>query len=212
MISWITGWVGKFLGLVPQAILDLVHWGLHALASVINAIFGNVARAWHTFWGAMAVIERACFDFGAAVFGLAVKVLKYWVPRIWAEIKRVVAALWHGIDWVWTHAVKLVSELRATAWHWILDLWHMVLRDVWKPLKDYADHIWALLVKWGFTAWWWITHLPSLAEALVFHLAAAIERHAWELARILGTFLTALVLHNVRRFVLLLETILAAVL
>lgn len=212
MISWISGWVARFAGLVPQAIRDLVHWGLHALASVINAIFGNVARAWHDLWDAMAQVERACFDFGAAVYGLAVRVLKYWVPRILGEIKAAVLALWHGIDWVWTHAVRLVNELRALAWSWINNLWHMVLRDVWKPLKDLADHIYQLLVKWGYTAWWWITHLPSLAEALVFHLAASIERHAWELARLLGTFLTALVLHNARRLVLLAETILAAVL
>lgn len=211
MISWITGWVSKFLGLVPQAIIDLVHWGLHALASVINAIFGDVARAWHDLWAAVAQVETAVFDFAAAVWGLAVKMLRYWVPRILGEIKRVVAALWHGIDWAWTHAVKLVSELRALAWHWILDLWRLVLRDVWTPLKALADHIYDLLVKWGYTAWWWITHPASLAESLVFHMAAAIERHAWELARLLGTFLTALVLRNARRLVQLAEQILAAV-
>lgn len=212
MISWITGWVGRFIGLVGQATIDLVHWGLHALASVINAIFGDVARAWRQIWNAFGAIERACFDFGAAVYGLAVKVLKYWVPRILGEIARAVLALWHGIDWVWTHVVRLVNELRATAWKWINDLWHMVLRDVWAPLKALADHIYQLLVKWGYTAWWWVTHLPSLAEALVFHLAAAIERHAWELARLLGTFLTALVVRNARRLAQLAEQILAAVL
>lgn len=212
MIGWITGWVARFTGLVGQATIDLVHWGLHALASVINAIFGNVARAWRNMWDALVYIERACFDFGAAVYGLAVKVLKYWVPRIWGEIKRAVLALWHGIDWVWTHAVRLVNELRALAWRWIVDLWHMVLRDVWKPLRDYALHLYRLILDWAYVAWWWITHPASLAERLVFHMAAAIERHAWALARLLGTFLTALVLHNARRVVQLAEQILAAVL
>lgn len=212
MLDWIAGWAARFLGLVGPAVVDLVKWGLHALAGVINAIFAEVAAAWHDMWAAMLAIERACFDFGAAVYGLAVKTLKYWVPKLLRDLAAAAHALWRGIDWVWAHAVQLVKELRATAWAWINGLWHMVLRDVWKPLKDFADHTYSLLVKWGYTAWWWVTHLPSLAEALVFHIAAAIERHAWALARMLGTFLTALVLHNARRVVQLAEQILAAVL
>lgn len=212
MIGWITGWVARFAGLVGQATIDLVHWGLHALASVINAIFGNVARAWHNMWSAMLWLERACFDFGAAVYGLAVKVLRYWIPRLLRDLAAAVLALWHGIHWVWSHAVSLINDLRKLTWKWINDLWRMVLRDVWKPLRDFAEHLYRLIIDWAYVAWWWITHLDSLAEKMVFHIAAAIERHAWALARLLGTFLTALVLHNARRVVALAETILAAVL
>ena len=212
MISWLTGWVGRFLGLVSDATLTLVRWALHAIVTAVEFVFSDVARAWRAYWNAVAALERATWDFGAAVLGLAVKTLKYWVPRILGEIKTAVLALWHGIAWVWSHAVGLVNDLRHLAWSWILNLWHMVLRDVWAPLKAFADHLYHLILTWAYVAWWWITHLDRLAEAMIFHIAAAIESHAWELARLLGTFLTALVLHNVRRFVLLLETILAAVL
>lgn len=212
MISWLTGWVGRFLGLIPDAVLTLVRWGFHAIATAVEFVFSNVAKAWRAYWAAISALERATWEFGAAVFGLAVKVLKYWVPRLIADLKAAALALWHGITWVWVHAVALVSDLRKLAWKWILDLWHMVLRDVWAPLKAFADHLYHLILIWAYVAWWWITHLPNLAEALVFHLAASIERHAWELAKLLGTFLTALVLHNARRIVQLAETILAAVL
>lgn len=212
MISWLTGWVNRFLHIVPDAIIALVHWAVHALASVVNAIFGDVARAWHDFWAAIVAVERACWEFGAAVFGLAVKVLKYWVPKLIADLRAAALALWHGIDWVWAHAVSMVNDLRKLAWKWIVDLWHLVLRDVWAPLKAFADHLYHLILTWAYVAWWWITHLDRLAEAMIFHIAAAIERHAWELAALLGRFFTALVLHNLRRAVMLAETILAAVL
>lgn len=212
MISWLTGWVNKFIHIVPDAVLALVHWAVHALALVVEAVFHDVAVAWRTYWGAIVAIERACFDFGAAVYGLAVKVLRYWVPRLIDDLRRAALALWHGIDWVWSHAVAEVNALRKLAWKWINDLWHLVLRDVWKPLKDFADELYRLIKAWAYVAWWWITHLDRLADAMIFHIAASLEKYAWQLARLLGTFLTALILHNVRRFVLLLETILAAVL
>lgn len=212
MIAWLTGWVGRFLGLVPDAVLALVRWGLHAIVTAVEFVFSGVARAWREFWNAISALERATWDFGAALFGLAVKVLKYWVPRLIADLRAAALALWHGIDWVWAHAVGLVNDLRKLAWSWILNLWRMVLRDVWKPLKDFADHLYHLILTWAYIAWWWITHLDRLAEAMIFHIAAAIERHAWELAALLGRFFTALVLHNLRRAVMLAETILAAVL
>jgi hypothetical protein len=212
VISWITGWVGRFLGLVSDATIALVHWALHAVVTAVEFVFSDVAKAWRAYWAAVTALERACFDFGAAVFGLAVKVLKYWIPRLIADLKAAALALWHGIHWVWSHAVALVNDLRKLAWSWILSLWHMVLRDVWKPLHDFAGHLYHLILAWAYVAWWWITHLDRLAEALVFHLAASIERHAWELAGLLGRFLTALVLHNARRLVQLAEQILAAVL
>lgn len=212
MISWLTGWVNRFLHIVPDAVIALVHWAVHALASAVEFVFHDVAVAWRFYWATMLAIERACFDFGAAVFGLAVKVLRYWVPRILGEIARAVLALWHGINWVWDHAVAEINTLRKLAWSWVAGLWHMVLRDVWAPLKAFADHLYDLIKAWAYVAWWWITHLDRLADAMIFHIAASLEKYAWQLARLLGTFLTALILHNVRRFVLLLETIIAAVL
>jgi hypothetical protein len=212
VIPWITGWVGRFIGIVADPVLALIRWGLHALASVVEAVFHDVALAWRDLWGAVTAIERACWDFGAAVYGLALKVLRYWVPRLIDDLRRAALALWHGIDWVWAHAVSLVNDLRKLTWKWINDLWHLVLRDVWKPLKDFADHLYHLIITWAYVAWWWITHLDRLADAMIFHIAASLEKYAWQLARLLGGFLTALVLHNVRRVVQLAETILAAVL
>lgn len=212
MISWLTGWVARFLGLVPDVILALVRWGFHAIVTAVEWVFSQVAKAWRAYWAAIAALERATWEFGAAVFGLAVKLLKYWVPRLISDLRRAALALWHGIDWVWSHAVGLINDLRKLLWKAINDLWHLVLRDVWKPLKDFADHLYHLILTWAYVAWWWITHLDSLAEKMIFHIAAAIERHAWELAALLGRFFTALVLHNLRRAVQLAETILAAVL
>ena len=211
MIDWITGWVAKFAGIVGQGVIDLVHWGLHALASVINGIFGEVSRAWHEFWVAMVAIERACGHFGAAVYGLAVKVLRYWVPRLIRDLRAAALSLWRGIRWVWSHALHEVNALRRLAWKWVTELWRLVLRDVWKPLRDYALHLYHLIVKWAYVAWWWITHLDKLAEAMIYHLVASLERHAWDIAARLGRFVTALVLHNARRLALLAEQILAAV-
>lgn len=64
----------------------------------------------------------------------------------------------------------------------------------------------------GATMWHYFTHLAEFAELLIMALVAALEKHAWDIARLLGGFFLALIIRNVTRFATLVETIVDAVL
>lgn len=66
--------------------------------------------------------------------------------------------------------------------------------------------------KYAITAWWWITHPDQLAEQLSLYVVKWLEREAWTIAPYLGKFLLALVVRNVKRWLPILESILAAIL
>lgn len=64
----------------------------------------------------------------------------------------------------------------------------------------------------AMTAWWWTTHPHQLADQLYWHIVYWLEQRAWSTAQYLGEFALALLMHNARRVLHLLEVIVAAVL
>lgn len=101
------------------------------------------------------------------------------------------------------------------AWNALVDAYHDVVTGVhtfvsavWNQLNLIITHY---IPMYAFTAWWWVTHLDDLANVLLWHLLKWLEHYAWTAALYLGEFLLALILRNIRRLALLVETILTAV-
>lgn len=61
-------------------------------------------------------------------------------------------------------------------------------------------------------AWWWVTHPDELAHVLLWHVLKWLEQEAWTAATYLGEFILALLVRNLRRVLLVLETVVAAIL
>jgi hypothetical protein len=134
------------------------------------------------------------------------------IPRLWSRLLADVKSLLRDLAWLYHTTIRLLDELRHLVWSWIVDVRNWAWSHIWVPLKSYADQIWRDLLKWGYTAWWYITHPAALAELLGDPLVLWLEVNAWRIGRQLGTFALALVVHNLRRFAQLAEDVIAAVL
>jgi hypothetical protein len=212
VFDWITHWFISWGPQVEQKIIDMVHWAVHAVASVLIAVFDHVLSAWKFLIYGLGFLGYEEIHFAEAVWGFAYRVVWVYIPRLlrwaWTWI-----GFLHKLIWtIFGDLVRALDTLRRLAWSWILTLWRNVLRFVWDPLKRYADLIWHDLLKWGWTAWWWITHPESLAGFLFWHIIRWLEFFAWEAGKQLGTFGLSLVRHNLRRFLILIEDIVSAVL
>lgn len=212
MFDWVTGWFIKWAPLVDQKIRDMVHWAIHAVASVLIAVFRHVLDAWKWLIYGLAFLGYEEIHFAEDVWNFGRRVVHVYIPRLlkwtWGWI-----GFLHKLIWtIYSALVRALDTLRKLAWSWILALWRNVLRFVWDPLKRFADLIWHDLIKWGWTAWWWITHPEALAGFLFWHIIHWLEFYAWEAGRRLGTFGLALVRHNLRRFLILAEDVISAVL
>lgn len=212
MLNWLDNFWRNVTGSVGQAVSTAAHWAEHALASVVFAVFGLVGKAWLLFLKAVADLGGSIRGLALEVYTFAVYVVRVLVPRVvkWAEaqlakLSAMLALVYHDFlafaDWTKARFVQAYHDIET---------W--VLVHVWAPLKAYADQIWADLKKWGYTAWWYITHLDALAEAMIYHIALSLEKHAWELASMLGKFFLSLVIANLKPFLLLIEDIITAVL
>lgn len=103
----------------------------------------------------------------------------------------------------------------SKAWH---DLWRAanMMRsrlDVFgRDIVTRFTEVYGWINKEGRLVYCYITH-PSKLAALVFDaLIVELERQAWSVGERLGKFFLSLILHNIKRFALLVEDILDAIL
>lgn len=211
MFDWITHWFINWGPLVERKIIDMVHWAIHAVASVLIAVFSHVLGAWKWFYSAVIFLAYEEIHFAEDVYNFGRRVVAVYLPRLshwalgWIQfLRRLIVAVYDTLT-------RALDTLRRLTYSLILALWRNVLKYVWDPLKRYADLIWHDLLKWGYVAWWWITHPEELAEFLFWHVISALERHAWDAGKRLGTFGLALVRSNLHRFLILAEDIISAV-
>jgi hypothetical protein len=212
VFDWITHWFISWAPLVEQKVRDMVHWAIHAVASVLIGVFRHVLDAWKWVIYGLAFLGYEEIHFAEDVWNFGRRVVLVYLPRLlrwaWGWIQFLHKLIWT----IYGDLVRALDSLRKLAWSWILDLWRNVLRFVWDPLKRFADLIWHDLLKWGWTAWWWITHPEELAGFLFWHIIHWLEFYAWEAGKRLGTFGLSLVRHNLHRFLILVEDVISAVL
>lgn len=212
MLDWIAGFIGRWAGTVDNAVRDLVHWAVHALASVVYAVFGLVGDAWRGMLGAgewlAGNIGAFAGEVSSWIWHIIRKIVPFlaaWITRVWNDLLRLLRAVeawaWREIRAVEQLAVRLVDDVRQWAY-----------RDIWLPLTAAADWLRTHLIQWGYTAWWYVTHPAQLAALLGDPLVDWLEANSWSVARRLGSFTLALVLHNTRRLASTVEDIVAAIL
>ena len=191
--------------------MQAVHWAIRAVTSVVFQVFGNIRNAWSVLYGGYRDLVSGIDSFATAVRNAITYTLRVVIPGIlrWAgaALARLAADLARLGRMLLAEVSRLTAYITAR-WN---ALYRWVLANVWAPLQAYARSLYHDLIKWGYTAWWWITHLPALAEQMIFALALSAERHAWQLAGMLGKFALSLVLHNAKKLAILVEDIVTAV-
>ena len=142
-----------------------------------------------------------------------------WLRSIWntitggvsTVIQAFVHALVSGIalvlDFIFGNVKGAWGEL-VTAAHEFVTGAHILGAAIWNQIDKIVTYY---IPFYAYTAWWWVTNLDSLALVLLWHLLKWLEHYAWTAAQFLGEFTLALVLRNIRRLALLVETIVAAI-
>lgn len=101
----------------------------------------------------------------------------------------------------WDDLVKAVRTFEQVTVLWTEAVWHQVVLIVTHYIPAFA-----------MVAWWWVTHPDELAHVLLWHVLKWLEQEAWTAAQYLGEFILALLVRNLRRVLLVLETVVAAIL
>lgn len=211
MLDWLAGFVARWTPVVAGPILDVVHWVGHAIASVVYTVFGAVGKAWLGVHDAWNWVDKGISYFVTWVYYRLDRIITKDIPDLWnwivAQAKHVAQLVAHIYDLALAYALKLY-RLAVNA---IDDLARWVNVHVLEPLTDAVTQLRADLLKWGYTAWYYITHPDKLAPLLIGAMIAAAEDAFWDLAAPVGRFAFGIILKSADRFAALIETILSAV-
>lgn len=167
-------------------------------------MFGWLARAAN--WAGSRIdqtIVRWVHDIVSAVYGF-LRLIFSFVGKAWNYFFESVKLLLSGLEDFFDKVGRAFEYLWK---HYLPALLNWINVHIVKPLLD-AIH-W--ITHEGAIIWNYISHPDLLARYLFAALVKELERLAWQTARQLGTFFLALIVHNLRMFVILIEDIINAV-
>lgn len=211
MLNWLDRFFGRVRSTIGAGVSDAIHYAVHALAAVVFSVFGLVGKAWSALVGAYKRFLAAVDQFGKEVIAFATYIIKVAIPRViaWAESElaklsaAIAAAAADLARWV-TEILKRIAAAVTSVIAW-------VTTNVLDPLLAAVKLLRADLEKWGYTAWYYITHPDKLAALLLDSIVAALEDRAWDIGKRLGGFLLSLIASNLPKLLQLIEDILTAV-
>jgi hypothetical protein len=212
MFSWIDNYVGRFARTVASEVRSLVGTLVHAVTGVIYTVFGNVGAAWDQVLTEAHNVWQFSSQFADWVWRWFHQLITVDIPYLWSWSLAQVRQLGTDAVNLYNKGVAFTQRVYTDVLLRIAAGLQWVITAVWDPLKSYADQIYKDLLKWGYTAWYYITHPDQLASLLLGYLIAAAENTFFTIAGPAGRFILGVLLHQSQKFIALLEEIIAAVL
>jgi hypothetical protein len=211
VLNWISNFFTTAGRTIDTTVANVVGWALRAVTSVIFGQFQATQQAWVTYYNETNYYVTSLRQLSTATRSKHSYTLKVRIPGVISWAAGNFGKLLTGLSGLAAAVARDVSSLSARITAGLADLTKWVITEVYDPLKALIDQVDADLLKWGYTAWWWITNLDKLADALILYLAKSAETYAWELAGMLGQFTVNLIYRNAARIASLLESIVLAV-
>src|SRR5260370_13674917 len=219
MFGWLANALKSLLGAGASASAASVQAALNVIATVFNTTYkywhtvsGHVGNRWQELTRTLLYMRNNLQQFLFSKDLLDVLIVKRYIPWVskwigWlgGRVRNEITALQKRLQ-----AEIAAGDARQHAYTRSVLFW--VVIHVLGFLLRLVTRAFAWINGIGATMWHYFTHLADFAELLFMFLVAALERHAWDVAGLLGKFFLALIVKNVVRFASLVETIIDAVL
>ena len=212
MFGWIKSVFDSASGVVTDAVRSFVNVLIRGIYGFLHTIFGLVGAEWRFMWSAAGLFVRGLHTFATAVWEFAFYLRRVTIPWLANWVNALTRTLVKMIRTVLSELTRLINSVYHQLLALLDALKKWVIQDVWNPLIAWTKRIWGWIVKEGTTMWFYFTHLAAFAELLFWHIVTALERHAWDAAKLLGRFFLSLIVRNLVQFVTLVEDIISAIL
>jgi len=211
MFGWLSRVFNWGVSNIGGAIIDFIRDVINGVWGVLNTLHGNVSEAWGDMFAAGYWLWQQTGKFGEAILTKLYHLYRTIIPAIirWArrELNALNIFITKVLRWAdreFRIVIKFINRV-------INDVRIWVIRDIYRPLFGSLEKAWHWIFNEGATLWYYLTHLDKFIDLIWDYLLAKIEAEAWNAGKILGKFFLSLFLHNIRRFALLLEDIIMAV-
>jgi hypothetical protein len=218
MFGWLSNAFKSLLGFGASASAASVQAALNTIATIFSTTYkywhtvsGHVANGWQELTRTLLYLRQNMQQFTFAQYLFDVLIIKRdipwlanWIAWLGGKVRNDLAALERRED----HRIA-AGDAAQHAYTRSIFLW--ILIHVLGFLYGLLKSVFGWINGIGAKMWHYFTHLAEFAELLFMFLVASLEKHAWEIGKLLGQFFLSLIIHNMVRFAHLMEAILDAV-
>lgn len=212
MFSWFTRMWQAVAGNVSDNIRNWVLSLFQGHHSYLHSLFWSIRQGWDQFYNACNYMLAAGSIFIGEVYRRFQHIEIFEIPQLRNWAAAAFGRLIERVHNVQVYLTQLILKYHTEDHNYTHSVLVWVIQHVLMFLLKYVLRIVAWITGEGNHMWFYFTHLIDFAELLIGSLVKSLERHAWDIARLLGTFFLALVVHNLTRFLQLMEDVIDAVL
>lgn len=219
MFDWLTNAFRNLLGTGAAASAASVQAALNTIATIFRTTYmywhtvaGHVTGGWQELTRTLLWLTQRVQKYMFAQYAFDVLVVKHDIPFLAAWISWLGGKIQADIRKLRSLLEREIASGDAAQHRYTRGVLFWVIVHVLGFLYGLLKTVFGWINGIGATMWHYFTHLTEFAELLIMFLVLALEKRAWDIGRLLGTFFLALVVHNMVRFAKLLEDITDAVL
>lgn len=209
------GWIDRIFNWgtanIGGAIIAWVRDFVRGVWGFIDTLFGHVGDAWHEIYMSGVRLVHGMETLGGDVYDALFRLFRIALPNLMAWIVRQITRIVNDILSLANRLATDVINLTKRIVHDVAAALQWVIVHVYDPLARDFLRAWNWITTRGEEVFYYISHPDKLAALIFDNLLALLEREAWSVGNKLGSFFLSLVIHNLQRFVTLLEDILMAV-
>lgn len=211
MFGWLNRVFGSVTGYIDETVRRWITDLIAGLYGFLHTLFSWIDDAWQWLWRHVEwfgkqfniVLSEISHTFWHIIYVTIPSVVR-WASRLIAELRQFIEHVWKWIQNAVDQLYKFIARV-------IRDVRDWVIRDIWRPLHDSLLAAWHWILNEGHLVYFYITHPDKLVDLIWDWLIQKLEKEAWNVGRKLGRFFLALIIHNLRPFVNLVEDILNAI-
>lgn len=199
-------------GYVDEHVRQWVHDLVNGLYGFLHNIFGLVGSGWNKLVAEVHFAWQGLADFMREVTYAVSFIIHYLFPALVKRFTGLIDAVKSFALGVYHFAVRELNALRSYVDKLVQSALTWVTVHVYDPLHTLLVQAWNWITSRGETIWHYISNPGALVDLVWDFLITKLEAEAWTVGEKLGSFFLSLVIHNVKRFALLLEDIITAIL
>lgn len=197
---------------VPDAVRIWVRDIVNGVYGYLHGLFGLIGDGWDRLESAAFLAWHAVTGFMDEAVTAFYRILHVIIPAVITAYRLAVSKVEQYATDIYRWSLREFALARAALDAAISGVRNFVVNDVWRPLHNDVTAIIDWIRKIGDVVWYYISHPAVLVDLIWDHLIFKLEAESWNVAAKLGRFGLSLVVRHVKRFALLAEDILDAIL
>ncbi len=212
MLGWLRNLFASLGGGIIGAVRTLIEQLADGIEWTLSHLFKGIKAAWNNFWYGAHQIWWGGKSLGWATEGALWQIAHWVIPRINRTFSYHWRTIWRLYETNKLLTWRLYGAGKHYSWSLVFTLTKFVIFHVLGPLLALGVKVAWYIINRITPLWDLVMHPDKLVRWIFWHFIALLETLAVDVAKRTTRFFLALLIHNLRTVIIILEDAINAVL